>query len=113
MVSDVSLLFCGDIQEEALTILVKDEEVSGCTVLKVPHHGRGELSSDDFIDLVSPEFAVISDSVHNSKHYSDSIIEILQSIRSKVYVTGLDGAVTISTDGNNVEVETFVEGTCI
>jgi competence protein ComEC len=53
-------LFTGDVEEPAQQILVTDHRRAvECTIVKAPHHGSARLT-EEFVDAVDPEFAVIS-----------------------------------------------------
>lgn len=60
---EIEFLFTGDMEEEAkLNALDKFQDVE---VLKVGHHGSYSSSSEEFLDIIKPEFAVISCGVDN------------------------------------------------
>ncbi|NQT22266.1 MAG: MBL fold metallo-hydrolase, partial [Candidatus Omnitrophica bacterium] len=107
---DVSLIFCGDIQEQGIEQLLRYRPMLQSTVLKVPHHGSYEGKVEDcFFEAVAPEFAVIS--VRQDSQFGFPALEVvegLEEVGAQVYTTADSGAVTISTDGQNFWVKTMV-----
>jgi competence protein ComEC len=100
----VSFLLTGDIEsvgEEALR--------SGpVTMLKVPHHASRTSSSGRFLDATAPRLAVLSVGAWN--HFGHPSPEVLRRFAGRgirLYRTDRDGAVSVSTDGRRVWVETF------
>ncbi|MBU1181206.1 MAG: MBL fold metallo-hydrolase, partial [Proteobacteria bacterium] len=96
-----SFLFTGDIKEKGESDLVR---LSGdhlkSTVLIVPHHGSRSSSTDNFIDKVEPEIAIIP--VGWKNRYKFPHPEVLKRYKEKkcrVFRTDENGAVMISTDG--------------
>jgi competence protein ComEC len=91
----VSILFTGDISNEA------EEDISHLgshlksSLLKVPHHGSRKSLSEMFLYHVSPQIAVISAGRNNMfGHPHADTLERLS--RSTVYSTNRDGAVSIT-----------------
>ncbi len=73
-------------------------------VLKVGHHGSKTSSSEDFLNLVTPEISLISDGRQNKFHHPSEItLEKLKEIHSKVYRTDLSGAILLQSDGNTIK----------
>lgn len=88
-----SFLFCGDIQNEAEQDLVlKYGEQLDCDVLKVAHHGSSSSTSQEFVNVVTPEYAVISVGNNSYGHPKLEVIERLQLAGASVYSTK-DGSV--------------------
>lgn len=59
---DFSMMFTGDIEEEAEKVLLnkyKDTKLLKATVLKVPHHGSKSSSIEEFINEIKPKIAII------------------------------------------------------
>lgn len=59
---DFSMMFTGDIEEEAEKVLLaryKDISLLKATVLKIPHHGSKSSSIEEFINEVKPKIAII------------------------------------------------------
>jgi len=72
-------------------------------VLKVGHHGSANATTDELVESVKPEFAVISVGRGNSFHLPRmEILGRLGEAGTKVYRTDLDGAVTFYLDGKSV-----------
>ncbi|MBU3934309.1 MAG: hydrolase, partial [Candidatus Omnitrophica bacterium] len=78
------------------------------TVIKVPHHGSDEGEEEDYLfQAVSARLAVISVDRDNRLGLpAPEVVERLEQLGARVYKTGDSGAVIISTDGRDVQVET-------
>jgi competence protein ComEC len=104
-----SFLLTGDIERPVERRLAfAPGELRRTDVLKVAHHGSRTSSTPEFLDAVSPAFAVISAGLDNS--YGDpapSVLDRLAERHAAVYRTDRDGQVVIRTDGRKLEVETF------
>ncbi|MCI8615365.1 MAG: MBL fold metallo-hydrolase [Lachnospiraceae bacterium] len=97
-------LFTGDCEKERLTELLTQKEFDLThDVLKIPHHGRKEKNSGEFLKAVSPEAAVITSS--DDKPADDEIRKMLKKLGTEVYFTN-DGTVTCLCDGVRVSVKT-------
>ncbi|OQA91363.1 MAG: ComEC family competence protein [Elusimicrobia bacterium ADurb.Bin231] len=91
---DFSALFCGDIPRIIQNKLTEDYIYS--KLLLVPSHGKKRLL-EDFIDVVSPEYAVIS-----TDKPSRVVMEQFSDI--KVYSTNVSGAIRFETDGQVIKI---------
>jgi competence protein ComEC len=90
-------LFVGDIDEAAERVIVEEYEevLKGYEIelLKVAHHGSKYSSSLEFLELVSPEVAVISAGKNNRYgHPHKETLERLEEVGCEVYVTKEKGA---------------------
>jgi competence protein ComEC len=107
------LLFTGDIEKEAESRLLRDDKQLGAQVLKVPHHGSKSSSTYYFVDEVSPQYAIFSLGYKNIYHFpSMRIVRRYEELSSQILRTDLDGAVTVTSDGKELQVKTY-EGTMI
>lgn len=100
---NVSFLLTGDagvaLEKEMLQYDVK------ATVLKAGHHGSNTSSSEEFIQAVKPEVAILSYGEDNKYgHPHAEVVDRLQAIGSKIYATADLGTITVSTDGVNYTV---------
>ncbi|MDD5067824.1 MAG: ComEC/Rec2 family competence protein [bacterium] len=103
----VSFLFTGDAENEAEDFMVREGQDIKATILKVPHHGSDTSSSDDFLDTVDPEAAVISVGRNNKfGHPAKSTIAKYQERGIKIYRTDQNGDLTFTTDGEHYTVDT-------
>lgn len=103
-----SFLFMGDAEKLAENEML-DTEYSklDADVLKVGHHGSHSSSTIDFLNAVTPTYAVISCGWDNSYgHPHQETLSKLASLGVEVYRTDLDGTITFVCDGNNIEVTT-------
>ncbi|HYE73946.1 MAG TPA: ComEC/Rec2 family competence protein, partial [Blastocatellia bacterium] len=105
-----SFLLTGDIERKAEAQLV----ATGCDlradVLKVAHHGSRTSSTKEFVGQVKPQFAVISVAAPSPfGHPHKEALENLQSVNAKVLQTSQCGAITFSTNGEDLRLETFVK----
>jgi competence protein ComEC len=104
-----TLLLTGDIESRAERALVNACDDLRSDALKVAHHGSRTSSTDAFVNATRPAFAVIS--VGRDSPYGHPHAEVLARWReagAQVLTTAERGAVTVSTDGDDLRVETFV-----
>lgn len=114
LVLDVSLgkfdlLLTGDVEGEGEKIL---EERTGKSydVLKVSHHGSKNSTSAEFLEEVSPDYALISAGENNRYgHPHPDTVERLEDRGCSIYTTIQNGAVTICTDGRKMEIQSFLQ----
>ena len=104
----VSFLFTGDIEREGEARILNSGIPLRSSVLKVPHHGGATSSTPDFLDAVRPSLAVVSiDSRNPFGLPSPKALKRYEVRGIKVYRTGVDGAVTVATDGERLDISTF------
>jgi len=104
-----TFLWTGDISQNVELALIADGLDLKSDVLKVPHHGSRTSSSEAFIRHAQPQYAVISVGEHSPfGHPHPDVIGRYRSLGVEVWQTGQRGTITIITDGEQLEVSTFV-----
>ena len=74
-------------------------------ILKVGHHGSKTSSSVDFLQTVSPKYALISAGIMNKfRHPSKEVLDRLRKLHTKILRTDELGASIISSDGSDLEI---------
>src|SRR5688572_30748041 len=105
----VSLLLTGDIGRAVEQALLPTLELLPIVVLKSPHHGSGTSSSDEFIRAIRPRVVVIGVGRANPYgHPLPYVLERYAAVGAKVLRTDLSGQIDLVTDGETIEVQTFV-----
>lgn len=101
-----TFLFTGDATENnEEDMLEKDIQAD---VLKVGHHGSKTSTSEEFLEKVNPQYAVISLEKGNSYgHPHKETIEKLENKSIKIYRTDEDGTIVMKSDGKEIEIETI------
>lgn len=103
---DVEILFTGDLESD-----VEDANLnkfSDIDILKVGHHGSNTATSDKFLNVTKPEYAVISCGVDNKyDHPHTETLEKLQKANVEVFRTDKQGTIICTTDGKNISWNTF------
>ena len=102
-----TFLLCGDAERPIERRMLRDGEIAHADVLKVGHHGSHTSSTEDFIQAVAPEYAVISAGYANSYgHPNRDVIERLEQHHAAIYRTDEDGLITVHTDGKRLRADT-------
>lgn len=102
---DVSILSTGDIPENHE--VVRDV---ACDVLKVSHHGSKDGTSELFVSQAMPDYALISVGRNSYGHPNEQVMARLISHGAQILRTDQTGAITVTIDEGNIEVETFLHG---
>ena len=93
---ETSILFTGDIGTTTETLLIEKGIDLDCDILKVAHHGSKYSSSGEFIEVCSPDIAVISVGAHNFYgHPSPQTLSRFDSYGCEIFRTDTEGAVVL------------------
>ena len=75
-------------------------------VLKVAHHGSRTSSSEEFLEQVKPEYAIISCGQNNDYgHPHQEVVDRLKGV--KIYRTDEEGTILVTSNGENLEFESL------
>ncbi len=103
-------LLTGDVEKEAEARLLAAGEDLRADVLKVAHHGSRTSTTAEFLTKVEPAHAVISLADPSPfGHPHPEVIARLRAAGARLWQTGRCGAITFTTDGEDLRVTTFVE----
>ncbi|MFT4006881.1 MAG: MBL fold metallo-hydrolase [Lacrimispora sp.] len=98
-----SFVLCGDAEKEAEADMAANGLTLKADVLKLSHHGSSTSSSDQFMDLVDPDYAVISCGKNNDYgHPHKEILEMLKKRNIKAVRTDQLGTIVAVSDGTKV-----------
>jgi competence protein ComEC len=104
-----ALLLTGDIEMAGENAMLQKNENLRADVVKVAHHGSKTSSTAPFVVVVQPSFAVISvGQTSIFGHPNHEVIERWKNSGARVITTGNSGTITVTTDGKNLEVTSFV-----
>jgi competence protein ComEC len=105
------MLFTGDMPTKTEQILMRDYllglyEKQGfllndIDILKVAHHGSKYTTSEDFLEFIGVETAVISCGKDNEYgHPHEEVLKRLQAVNAECYRTDLHGSLMITVTQN-------------
>lgn len=104
---NVGYLFMGDAEYEEemdLVELYKGTSSLDTDILKVGHHGSKTSSNEEILDMITPEYAVISCGEGNSYHHPHkTALTHLQEQGLTLFRTDEQGSIISTTDGYSVQ----------
>lgn len=101
-----SFLFTGDAETTSEKEMLKNGLPLQSTVLKVGHHGSSTSSSEDFLNAVSPTYAIISCETGNDYgHPHQETLDRLQAHNISYFRTDTQGTIIASSDGEGVHFQ--------
>ena len=103
---EFSMLFTGDMEARAENALCKSEINLEANVLKVAHHGSKTSSTEEFLNRVKPECAVISTGYDRSKLPRKEVLQRLENKNIDVFRTDIDGTLLIAASLTKYEIFT-------
>ena len=102
-------LLTGDIEKETERKLLQSPGFLQSDVVKVAHHGSRTSSTGEFVAATRAKFAIIP--VGRESRFGHPHAEVIERWRNsgaKILTTGERGTVSISTDGRDLRIETFL-----
>jgi competence protein ComEC len=103
-------MLTGDAEADAERALVSAGDALSCDALKVAHHGSRTSSTEAFVSAARPALAIISvgqDSPYGHPH--PEVVERWRASGARILTTGGSGTITLSTNGDDLRLETFVK----
>ena len=98
-----SFLICGDIGEDTETELVHTGVDVSADVYLLNHHGSNTSSTQEFLDLVQPSYAVISCGTRNSYgHPGTETMARIENLGIPTYRTDRQGTIRVESDGTQL-----------
>src|SRR4030042_6311179 len=107
---NISVLLPGDIEKETEERLLRMNFPLMANILKVPHHGSSSSSSSLFLQRVKPDYGILSVGERNTgKLPHPEVLKRYQQLGTKIFRTDHQGAITVTTDGEKIKLETFLK----
>ena len=78
-------------------------------VLKVAHHGGQESTSEEFLDMVRPEYSIISVGKNSYGHPRQATLDRLEDVGSEVLRTDQCGTIVMCSTGSDITFLKTVE----
>ncbi len=99
------VLFTGDIETDEQTEMIEKtkNETLKADILKVSHHGSSNGTNQKLLEVVGPEYAIISVGADNKYgHPHNATLELIEQFGIKIFRTDRDG--TIKFDLNETDI---------
>ena len=105
-----AILLTGDIEKNAEVEILRAVPNLAADVVKVPHHGSRTSSTESFVVSSRPTYAIISvGQTSMFGHPHREVVERWQSHGAQVLTTGGCGTISVTTDGNELNLTTHVK----
>ena len=105
---NMRVLLAADIEKEVEYRLMREGYSLRADILKIPHHGSISSSTPLFLERVKPTYAVLSVGERNiGRLPHPEVIKRYQQIGTRIFRTDQQGAITVVTDGEKIEVRPF------
>lgn len=99
-------LFTGDAESDSEQEMLNSGSNIKADVLKVGHHGSDTSTSQEFLEAVSPQYAIISVGTGNRYgHPSQAILDRLTAAGVEVFRTDEHGTIVVTSDGKSIEID--------
>ena len=106
----IAILLAGDIEQEAEYQMMKKGLLLKADLLKIPHHGSASSSTQAFLERVKPSYAILSVSEQNiGRLPHPEVLKRYERLGTNIFRTDRHGAITVVTDGERIEIETFLK----
>ena len=104
---DTEFLFQGDAESKIENDLLRSDFDIDIDVLKTGHHGSKTSSTDKYLDVTSPQIAILSSGYGNNYgHPNKTVLDRLEQKGIFAFSTFLDGDIAVSSDGEAITVYT-------
>lgn len=96
---DFDVLLTGDITATVEKALTSDQDLSGIEVLKISHHGSKYATSQEFLEKIRPQLALIGVGKNQWGHPAEEVLERLRNLDIKILRTDTGGEIEVVSDG--------------
>ncbi len=107
---DCAVLLTGDLEASGEARLLRGDANLRADVMKIAHHGSKTSSTNPLVAAVAPRFAIVSvGQTSIFGHPNPDVVERWKAAGAEVLTTGNSGTITVTTDGQNISLETFIK----
>ena len=99
-----SFLFMGDATTDVENDMLSKGLVPHADVLKVGHHGSKGSTSKNFLNAVTPSYAIMTTGEKDYGHPTKKVLDLLNAKGIEVYRSDYHGNITAVTDGDGLTV---------
>ena len=100
-------LLTGDAEYESEAAMIQSGRLSKMSLYKAGHHGSTYSSSQELLDIIRPDSAVISCGRDNPYgHPADSTIKRLEKYTDRICRTDVNGTIIAESDGKKLSLRT-------
>ncbi|OZM56327.1 hypothetical protein CIB95_13005 [Lottiidibacillus patelloidae] len=102
-----SFLFTGDADKQSEEeMILKFGNKLNVDVLSVGHHGSNTSTSQSFLNIVTPDYAVIQVGKNSYGHPTDKVLKRLDDSGAKIYRNDKQGTIIFTTNGHSLDINT-------
>lgn len=103
---NVNIISMGDAEKLSEDEILKNGLNVGAQIIKAGHHGSNTSNSENFINSVNPQYALISAKKGNTyNHPTKSVMEMFEKRKIKVYRTDQSGTIIMTTNGTTINFD--------
>ena len=100
---EMDVIMTGDAETQVEEEILASGENIDAEILKLGHHGSDTSTSEEFLDAISPEYALISAGLGNKhEHPIECVMQRLEERQIEVYRTDESGTVTVTITSNDI-----------
>lgn len=108
---DFTGLFTGDIGAEQEQQILKEQRIGQVDFYKAAHHGSNGSNSQDFLEALSPKWAVISCGKRNSYgHPGKEAVERIGHSGGEIYYTMKQGQISLRWEEGKIQISSVLSG---
>ena len=98
------IILTGDAEVKAEKQMLSSGLSLEAEIYKVAHHGSDTSTSQEFLEKISPQYAIISVGKDNSyKHPAETVLQRLEERNIEIHRTDEEGDIVLSTDGEKIK----------
>ncbi|EPY9328792.1 ComEC/Rec2 family competence protein [Listeria monocytogenes] len=99
-----TFLFTGDAQTKAESDMIKAKKTLRADVLKVSTQGSKTATSQAFVNVVKPKYAIISVGKNGYGHPTSQTVNSLTKAKAKVYRTDRNKTIVVTGNGSSYSI---------
>ena len=99
-----SFLFMGDATTDVENDMLSKKTVPHADVLKIGHHGSKGSTSKNFLNAVTPSYAIITTGENDYGHPTKKVLDLLHAKGIEVFRSDHHGNITAVTDGEGLSI---------
>lgn len=100
---EIDMIMTGDAEKEVEKDILNSGENIEAEILKLGHHGSDTSTSEEFLNAINPDYALISCKLGNKyEHPTKSTMELLEERNIEVYRTDESGTVVVTITSDDV-----------